>query len=431
VLKFNLFEKVPFVYSELAKLNELVSLLEQDPSGFDVIQGAVTGVTSNIQAILTSFPLQKLTDNTSKSEGNIAEMDVVSATKRLGQMTVISEDGNEGSNEKIQEIEQVTHEMPRNASEIDQFQSNTANSAKGEVLNSENVATLVSETEPLQTRTSQANYSRPSVNDAQFPGDDASAKEAWVSDPLKAQETTKRVVKLSFEQRRRLTNAEKKAQVGDQILITLRDAVSELVISNGEAPQPLTQEEAEEDPVKAGGQLLKIEASNWDAEENPIVEVVLKMSESFFHLSQSHAELKHSSNQMAAEAKKKLIQTAQDIVVQASAFVKHAQLVIEGCTSPRLRSQLETTLNRIQALSQQLKVIVAVKASAPKDKDGAAQLVTSALNLTNSIKTGLRDCVSCSLRNVRRDHEKGMRFRKVVYKKFLDLANINYRLASI
>ncbi len=202
----------------------------------------------------------------------------------------------------------------------------------------------------------------------------------------------------------------------DNALRALTNAVSEVVISNEEAPVPLTEAEAKLDPIKALGQVLKVEASFWSSKDNEIVEGVLKISNKFIDLSR-HQKTLSASYGKNAESKKAFIQNAQSIMLDSASFVKAVQPLIDDCTDKRLVAHLVATLGRITTLSQQLKILAAVKASSPLDTDKAVQLITASQNLVNSFKQALRECVSCSVRAKKgsRFNLRGINFRKVVY----------------
>jgi vinculin len=144
----------------------------------------------------------------------------------------------------------------------------------------------------------------------------------------------------------------------------------------------------------------------------------------FLELSHYHNELSHSYRN--APAKKSFIQTAQAIMIDTNKFIKAIQPIIDECTDKRLKAQIQSTLNRILTLAQQLKIIAAVKASAPNDSDKGVQLITSSQNLVASIKKALRDCVSCSIRARKGSNvaESGITFRKIVYARQLVAAGL-------
>jgi hypothetical protein len=90
------------------------------------------------------------------------------------------------------------------------------------------------------------------------------------------QEIHLRELRLSEEEKRRLEAA---ALHEDDALRALTKGVEAMVVSHEEAPVLLSVEEALLDPIKAAGQELKVEASYWASEENPIIEAVLSISQ--------------------------------------------------------------------------------------------------------------------------------------------------------
>ncbi|KAI8913670.1 Vinculin/alpha-catenin, partial [Gorgonomyces haynaldii] len=209
---------------------------------------------------------------------------------------------------------------------------------------------------------------------------------------------------LTDEEQKRLQQMTKE----DDELRALTKAINQVVISKEEQPQLLSPQEAELDPLKAAGQELKVEASVW-SDENEIVKLVKQISVKFLELSEHHHKLSLSRHD--PQSKKAFIQTAQAIMVDVGSFVKQVQPLVDDCTDKRLQQTIKATLARISTLSQQLKIIAAVKASAPMDKDKGQQLVTSAQNLVSSIKTALRECISCTIRT----RTQSVQFKRVVY----------------
>ena len=218
-----------------------------------------------------------------------------------------------------------------------------------------------------------------------------------------------------------MTEAMKKAlmeealKYADSQLQSLARGVKELVVVDDVAPQALNEEEAQQDPIKAAGQDLKVEASHWANEENEIVVRVNKIAQYFLDLSLHHKEL--AEKRVNPQAKKEFIQTAQSIVAETNLLVKSIQPLILDCADKRLTKQMQESIERMQTLAQTLKIIVAVKASSPGDKDKGVQLVMNAQNLVQAVKTGLRNAISCSLRLNPNSDLKLVRFRKVIYAK--------------
>ncbi|KAJ1344053.1 hypothetical protein BSLG_001193 [Batrachochytrium salamandrivorans] len=207
------------------------------------------------------------------------------------------------------------------------------------------------------------------------------------------------------------------SNIEDEALRMLANMVSETVLVDEVAPQMLTEEEAFLDPIKAAGQELKVEASIWATESNPIIEAVDCMSQRMLDLSRYHQMLTHSAHDTGS--KRLFIQAAQAIMTDANTLLKVTQNLADACTDRRLRTQLKNTLTHITTLAQQLKIVAAVKASSPSDADKDVQLISCAQNLMKSVKRGLRECVSCSLR-VKKSAEGTVNdsiitFRRVIY----------------
>jgi len=157
--------------------------------------------------------------------------------------------------------------------------------------------------------------------------------------------------------------------------------------------EPLPQEEAKEFPIKAAGRELKLEASQWSGSKNDIIAKVNIVAQKMEELSLIHSKL--STNPIA---KKEMIQKALEITQVTNSILKDCKELAELCTDKRLKNQLLNTVDRLNTLSQQLRVVTAVKASNPKDLDTDNQLFSCASNLTETMKRLLRDSEAASVR---------------------------------
>jgi hypothetical protein len=144
-----------------------------------------------------------------------------------------------------------------------------------------------------------------------------------------------------------------------------------------------------------------------------VVQIVNSIAQKFLDLSKHHQELSHS---LQPVSKKSFIQTAQDIAADTVNLIAAVQPLVQQCADKRLVLQIQQTSSRIQTLGQTLKILAAVKASSPRDRDKAVQLVSNGQNLVGSVKMILRDAISCSLRLKKGAPSDLFRFRKVVYR---------------
>jgi hypothetical protein len=223
----------------------------------------------------------------------------------------------------------------------------------------------------------------------------------------------KKAHELSEEMKQRLQKEAEKSQ--DEQLRALTRNIKEVVVVDAEQPKELSSDEAQQDPIKAAGQELVVEASHWDASDNPIVVVVNTIAQKFIALAAHHNDLPDIKTR--AKAKKLFIQTAQEIVSEASKLGTQIEPLVRHCSDKRLVQQIQSTTKSITTLSQQLKILVAVKASNPHDVDRGSQLVSNGKNLVHGVKMVLRDAISCTLR-LRKDAPGDMfKFRKVIYAK--------------
>jgi len=106
----------------------------------------------------------------------------------------------------------------------------------------------------------------------------------------------------------------------------------------------------------------------------------------------------HSNLTTNPIAKKEMIQKALEITQVTNSILKDCKELAELCTDKRLKMQLLNTVDRLNTLSQQLRVVTAVKASNPRDLDTYNQLFSCASNLTETMKRLLRDSEAASVR---------------------------------
>jgi hypothetical protein len=157
--------------------------------------------------------------------------------------------------------------------------------------------------------------------------------------------------------------------------------------------QPLNKDEATNNPIKTVAYDLKLAASKWKQENNPIIDKANVIAQKLDELSYYNQIIRSKP-----QAKKMLIRTAQEMM-DCVKILNYAQKISETCTDKRLKHQLLNTVERINTIGQQLKVVVAVKSGSRFDMDGDKQLVICASNLVEAIKSLLRDSEAALLRS--------------------------------
>ncbi|KAJ3075077.1 hypothetical protein HDU98_009256 [Podochytrium sp. JEL0797] len=177
-----------------------------------------------------------------------------------------------------------------------------------------------------------------------------------------------------------------------QVLETGVDAI----VIDAEPPKPLSEAEAKADPIQAAAQEIKVEASQWSPTENQIIEASTKISDHMSSLAKFHKQLgREFSN---PEAKKGFILCAKSIHAESLKIVQNARPIADACVDLRLQKQLQGSLQWIENLAQQLKIVAAVKCSAPADTDKDQQLIACARNIMVAVKNCIRDSEAGSLR---------------------------------
>lgn len=188
-------------------------------------------------------------------------------------------------------------------------------------------------------------------------------------------------------------------------------AMENLVIQSNEQPVLLSQEEAIANPIKAAGQELKVQASEWVADNNSIVSTIDELSTTMLQFSATHDEMELEPT---TEKKSIFMMHAQNICSSVKHIAKASLSVIESCTDARLKIRLSKELDHLNSLAQQFKILSAVKVSSDgADKD--AQMIICAKNITRCGKTVLIDCHGASLRS--KDDKVRNLFREAMYKR--------------
>ncbi|KAJ3158520.1 hypothetical protein HDU86_002745 [Geranomyces michiganensis] len=199
--------------------------------------------------------------------------------------------------------------------------------------------------------------------------------------------------------------------------ITIEEITEEMkdcVIVEEEKPMLLSEEEAAASPIKAAAQELKVVASNWVALENPIVAAVASMSASLGDLGLLHVDMRRRPT---PAMKKAFIESAKQITAESVRVCRSSKALVGVCKDKRLTRQLLATVDRIETLALQLKIVAAVKASTPEDRDQDALLVQCANNIMGAVKAALLDSESASLRVTPEALEAiGVRFRRQVHR---------------
>ncbi|KAJ3028231.1 UNVERIFIED_CONTAM: hypothetical protein HDU68_002159 [Siphonaria sp. JEL0065] len=195
-----------------------------------------------------------------------------------------------------------------------------------------------------------------------------------------------------------VSETEEKELAVEGISVQILETAVDTCMIDDEPPRPMPEAEAKLDPIMAAAQEIKIEAANWSAKENPIIESSSKISDHLKSLAKFHKQLtKEYSN---AEAKKGFITAAKNIYTESLKIVIAARPIADRCLDPQLQKQLNGSLQWIENLSQQLKIVAAVKTSAPADTDKDQQLIACARNIMTAVKNCIRDSEGGSLRVV-------------------------------
>ncbi|KAI9216473.1 Vinculin family-domain-containing protein [Blastocladiella britannica] len=181
-------------------------------------------------------------------------------------------------------------------------------------------------------------------------------------------------------------------RVAQIVTVAQVPVADDVVVIEEEAPEPLTIEEAAENPLKAAAQELVVETSRWSGEGNGLVSCAAEISNKLRILSDHYRA--HSP-----QAQLSLLQSTKEVVAIGNDLQKHVGMLAAACSDKRLRADLLAVAGRLPTLTQQLKILASVRASAgPRDADSERQLVTCANNLMLAVKELLGKSEAASIR---------------------------------
>jgi hypothetical protein len=116
--------------------------------------------------------------------------------------------------------------------------------------------------------------------------------------------------------------------------------------------------------------------------------------------------------------RKEMIDKAREILDDGKVFISDCKRISDSCHDMVLRNQLLKSLETIQTMTMQLKIVAAVKAAEPRDRDSEKQLILISQNLVNAYKHAIKAAESASIRAQRASNGAlpgTVRFRKVMY----------------
>ncbi|ORY51970.1 Vinculin/alpha-catenin [Rhizoclosmatium globosum] len=194
-----------------------------------------------------------------------------------------------------------------------------------------------------------------------------------------------------------IANEEKEKElIVEGISVQILETASDTCVIDGEPPRPMTEYEAKHDPIQAAAQDILVEASNWSMKDNPIIESSIRISEQLSILARFFGFVNRETGN--AEAKKEFILASKTIHVEALKISGAVKPIVERCMDKQLAKQLQGSIQWVENLAQQLKIVIAVKTSAPSDASSDVQLIACAKNLMVAVKGCIRDSEAGSLR---------------------------------
>ncbi|KAJ3355790.1 hypothetical protein GGF32_001806 [Allomyces javanicus] len=166
----------------------------------------------------------------------------------------------------------------------------------------------------------------------------------------------------------------------------------DVVVVEEDAPELLSPEEAQANPLKAAAQELVVETSKWSRAANPVVHTAADISSRLRELAEQY-------QLDSPAAKLTLLGSTREVVQLCQMLDTHVRQIVDQCTDKRLRTALARSADLIPTLAQQLKILASVKASSPaNDLDAERGLVVCAQNLMTAVRDVLRHAEAAALR---------------------------------
>ena len=187
----------------------------------------------------------------------------------------------------------------------------------------------------------------------------------------------------------------------------------EVEVIDDQPPEELSPEEAQENPIRAAANALKITASKYSAYNNPMVEVSRLMARKMESVSSLY-----KTN--TSQSKQDLMSNAKSLHSDVSHLVKNAHKMLERCSDKTLQNQIMQSIERMETLSTQLRIVTAVKIAEARDTDSEKQLVLCSQSLMAAVNTALKACEVASLRQMTTAANAttaAIKFRKTLYKR--------------
>ncbi|KAJ3370801.1 hypothetical protein GGF31_003827 [Allomyces arbusculus] len=185
---------------------------------------------------------------------------------------------------------------------------------------------------------------------------------------------------------------EEVTEVVEKLTMEVPVVPGDVVVVEEDAPELLSPEEAQANPLKAAAQELVVETSRWSRAANPVVHTASDISSRLRELAEQY-------QLDSPAAKLTLLGSTREVVQLCQMLDKHVRQIVDQCTDKRLRTALARSADLIPTLAQQLKILASVKASSPaNDLDAERGLVVCAQNLMTAVRDVLRHAEAAALR---------------------------------
>lgn len=183
---------------------------------------------------------------------------------------------------------------------------------------------------------------------------------------------------------------------------------NEVEIVDEPEPQVLGEKEAASNPIRAAAQALQVDVSHYSSYENPIVDYVKGMAEKMSEISTLY---KYDSS----DSKKNLMKNAQLISGDVSGISKMSREIAKKCVDNSLAKEVNSSLQRMETMATQLRILTSVKIAGSWDEDSERQLILCSQNLKKAVKSVLKSSEAANFRADPLDEPNSIKFRKVYF----------------
>ncbi|KAJ3353077.1 hypothetical protein HDU83_007232 [Entophlyctis luteolus] len=215
------------------------------------------------------------------------------------------------------------------------------------------------------------------------------------------------------------------------VSVQLLESGTDSMVIDDDPPRVLSRKEAKLDPIQSVAQEIKVAASNWSPNQNPLIEGAHKLSEELQNFSKVYSLFKDDPHNL--EVMKNAVATTKHVNSEITKIVQASKTLGNFSLDKKEMQELSDCLNNLENLGHQFKIIFATALSEGDCRNFEQQLMDTLGNLADACKRTIFLCECASRVGVReavqRDDARksgksfhktvssGVKFRKLIYRK--------------